>query len=296
MSANNVRKVWRFLPVVIVLLLYTAFWSGSFIGDGPYATDITARYEPPSRAHPLGTDHLGRDVLARVLTAGTLDVTIGLVSAVAAFITGSLLGSVSGYLGGAWDRFFMRLFDVWQSIPGILLGLLIMMVFGKGLIPLMGVISLSFVPMYARMVRAEILPERQSVLVEAARGSDVAEWKILLTYLLPRHVTAAVAYLPIQAAAAIGMIAGFGFIGIGVTPPTPEWGAMISDGLSDLVFLGIWWTTLPAGFLLGVTSLLLFMGGDLLAARLDVEEGTGKGGRTMWSVTNQREKGYRFDG
>lgn len=261
-------------PVILGLLLLGAFLLGSFVGDGPYTTDVTARYEAPSRTHWLGTDHLGRDVLARVLTAGTLDLGIALCAAAAAFIVGSLLGAVSGYVGGTTDRLLMRLFDVWQSIPGILLGLLVIMVFGKSLWVLMGVVGMSFVPVYARMVRAEVLPERSSPLIEAARGSGVAEARILFVYLLPRRLTSAVAYLPIQAAAAMGMTAGFGFIGLGVTPPTPEWGAMIAEGMSDLVFLGLWWTTLPAGLLLGLTSLLLFTFGDALSVSLDVERDT----------------------
>lgn len=261
-------------PFIFGLLLVGAFLLGPLAGEGPYATDVIARYEPPSRMHLLGTDHLGRDVLARVLTAGTLDLGIALSAAAVAFVVGTLLGAVSGYVGGRLDRLLMRLFDVWQSIPGILLGLLVIMVFGKGLWVLMGVVGLSFVPVYARMVRAEVLPQRDSVLVEAARGSGVSETKILLLYLLPRRLHAAVAYLPVQAAAAMGMTAGFGFIGLGVAPPAPEWGAMIAEGMSDLVFLGLWWTTLPAGLLLGLTSLLLFAFGDALAVWLDVERDT----------------------
>lgn len=262
---HAVRPLW--VPIGLVVLLLLAFASGPFIGSGPYATDLTARYAPPSPTHLLGADHLGRDVLARVLTAGMLDVGIAVVSTIIALTLGVALGATSGYIGGVWDRVMMRGFDVWQSIPGLLFGLFVITVFGKGLVPLMAVISLSFVPMYARMIRSEILPQRRSPLVEAARLSGVPEWRILIVYLLPRHVTAAVAYLPIQAAFAMGMTAGLGFIGLGVTPSTPEWGAMISEGMSDLIFLGTWWTTLPAGLLLGMTSLILFQGGNWLSAR-----------------------------
>lgn len=267
-TATFRRSRWSRLPIGLVLVLIVAFVLGPRVGSGPYTTNVTARYAPPSQVHLLGTDHLGRDVLSRVLTAGTLDFGIAITSAAVALTVGALIGAISGYVGGAWDRLLMRLLDVWQSIPGIMLGLLIVMVFGKGLIPLMAVISLSFVPTYARMVRSEILPQRRSTLVEAARLSMVPEWRILLVYLLPTHLTAAIAYLPIQAAFAIGMTAGFGFIGLGIKPPTPEWGAMISEGMSDLIFLGVWWTTLPAGFLLGLTTLLLFHGGDWLSGRL----------------------------
>lgn len=259
------RSKW---PLWIVAGLFVAFALGPLVGPGPYPTDVTARYEPPSWEHPLGTDHLGRDVLSRVLTAGTLNVSLALACALIALTTGSLLGAVCGYIGGVLDRLLMRLLDVWQSVPSILLGLLVVSLFGKSIVALLCVISLSFVPMYARMVRAEVLPQRHAVLVEAARLAGVAEWRILLVYLLPQHLTAAIAYLPIQAAYAVGMTAGLGFIGLGVKPPTPEWGAMISEGTSDLFFMGMWWTTLPAGLLLGVTSLLLFRGGDWLAARL----------------------------
>lgn len=270
---TNVRLAHRRtkmpLALVAIAIIFACAWgAGPLFGADPYTTDVTARYAPPSREHLLGTDHLGRDVLARVLAAGVFDLGIGFSSAIVSFTFGTLLGAVSGYVGGRWDRFFMRVFDVWQSIPGILLGLLVLTLVGRGLGPLMAVVSIAYIPIYARMVRAEMLPERRSTLVQAAALSGVPGWRILLVYLLPRHLTAALAYLPVQAGFAIAMTAGFGFIGLGIKPPAPEWGAMISDGLSDLIFLNIWWTTLPAGVLLALTGLLLFQSGDWLLQRV----------------------------
>src|SRR5690625_1497120 len=141
-NAQWVRHIVRWWPVLLVLLLVGAFLSGPLISTGPYSTNIIAQHQAPSKEHWLGTDHLGRDVLSRVLTAGTLDVGIALASAVTALTIGALLGAVSGYVGGVWDTIVMRLFDVWQSIPGLLFGLLIITVFSKGLTPLIVVISL----------------------------------------------------------------------------------------------------------------------------------------------------------
>lgn len=147
---TNVRLAHRRtkmpLALVAIAIIFACAWgAGPLFGADPYTTDVTARYAPPSREHLLGTDHLGRDVLARVLAAGVFDLGIGFSSAIVSFTFGTLLGAVSGYVGGRWDRFFMRVFDVWQSMPGILLGLLVLTLVGRGLGPLMAVVSIAYI-------------------------------------------------------------------------------------------------------------------------------------------------------
>jgi peptide/nickel transport system permease protein len=249
---------------VLIILLVASFGLNPLLGRDPNRTDTGAAYAGPSLTHPFGTDSNGRDVFARVIDAIKLDVGIAIGSGIIAFLIGTLLGAVAGYKGGFWDTFIMRLFDIWQSIPGLLLGLLVLNVVGKGIAPLVGVIALINIPVYGRMTRAELATQRNAVVVDSARLSDVAEWRILLVYLLPQGLSSALAYFPVQAGFAVSVAAGFGFIGLGVSPPTAEWGAMISAGISDLLFLNVWWTTLFPGAFLAMTILLLYRMGDEL--------------------------------
>ncbi|HHT26372.1 MAG TPA: ABC transporter permease [Firmicutes bacterium] len=265
-----IKSVSRFIASVpiymwlLFILLCASFVLNPLLGRDPNRTDTSEVYTPPSLAHPFGTDSSGRDVFARVIAAVKLDMGIAVGSGILAFLVGTLLGAVAGYIGSLPDTIVMRLFDVWQSIPGLLLGLLVLSVAGKGIAPLVGVIALINIPVYGRMTRAELAVQRNAAVVDSARLSGVPEWRILLVYLLPQGFSSALAYFPVQAGFAISVAAGFGFIGLGVSPPTAEWGAMIAAGISDLLFLNVWWTTLFPGAFLALTILLLYRMGDWL--------------------------------
>ena len=251
-----------FSTVVIVAMILASLIVTPIFNRDPLRTNIERQYENPTLSYPFGMDGSGRDVFARVISAIKIDLGIAAGSSLMAFLLGTLIGAVSGYLGRTWDSIFMRLFDILQAIPGLLLGMLILAVMGTGIVPLIIIIAIINIPVYGRMVRAEVLPERRSTVVEAARLSMISGPKILLVYLLPRCVTSALAYLPVQAGFAVSLAAGFGFLGLGVKPQLPELGALIREGLVDLLYLGVWWTTLWPGVFLAVIIILLYRMGD----------------------------------
>lgn len=268
MPASTAPPKVPYALILLGALLFASFTLNPLLGKEPNRTQIERAYQPPSREHFFGTDQSGRDVFARVIDATKLDLGIAAGSSAAAFLIGTAIGALSGYLGGRADQWIMRLFDIWQAIPGLLLGLLVLAILGEGLLPLIGVIAAINIPVYGRLARAELLPERRSVQVEAARLSHVPEWRILLVYLLPKGLTSCLAYLPVQAGFSIAIASGFGFIGLGIQAPTPEWGTMIAEGLGDLLFLHTWWTTFFPGLFLAMTIVLLYRTGDWLMGRL----------------------------
>ena len=268
---------WRHVPFSLVILLLLAFGSlvvNPLLKLDPTTTNIAHQYAEPSKQHLLGTDGAGRDVFARVMAAAQVDLGIAFAASLASVIVGTLLGAIAGYAGGRWERVLLHVFDIWQAIPGMLLGLLTLAVTGPGIVPLISVIAVINIPVYARMVRSEMAPLRHAPLVEAARLSHVSEAKILLVYLLPRTLTSAIAYLPVQAGFSVAMAAGFGFIGLGVKPPAAEWGAMISEGIADMLFFGAWWIPLAPGAMLALTVFLFYRVGHWLAKKV----GNGVGG------------------
>lgn len=260
--ANERRPAFPPTLLFLAAMVFLSLALNPLLGKDPNQTNILAQYQAPSLEHPFGTDKAGRDVFARVIDAVKLDVGIALGSAAASVLVGCVLGAAAGYLGGWWERGLMRLFDVWQAVPGLLLGLLVLSVVGRGVLPLIGVIALINIPVYARMTRAEIQPLRDSQMVEAARLSLVPGWRVLLVYLLPRGIASSLAYLPVQAGFAVSVAAGFGFIGLGTRPPAAEWGAMIAEGVSDLMFMDVWWTVCFPGAFLSITVLLLYRVGE----------------------------------
>jgi peptide/nickel transport system permease protein len=256
-----------FMAALAVLLLAALLPAEFVTGQDPVRTSAAEGNEPPGAAHPFGTDHLGRDVMARVIAAARIDLGIAVLATAAAFFIGVALGAVAGFAGGFVDGVLMRLLEILQSIPGILLGLLVMVLAGSGFVSLILAITLINVPVYARLTRAEILPLAASPVVSAARLSMVPRSKILGLYLLPSALTSAFAYLPVQAGFSISVAAGFGFIGVGVRPPQAEWGMMIREGLSDLLFLNIWWPVVFPAVFLGASVLVLYTLGNLVLGR-----------------------------
>lgn len=260
------KRVGALATAAILALLVLA----SAVGDGePNRTDVAAGLEPPSGEHIFGTDDLGRSVAARVAAAARLDLGIALAGTAAAFVIGVLVGGVAAYAGGAVDAILMRLLEILQSLPGILVGLLLVVVMpaGGGFATIVIAIALMNIPVYARLTRAELAPHARSPLTAAARLSGVSHRRTLLVYLLPQGLTSASAYLPVQAGFSVSVAAGFGFIGVGVHPPEAEWGLMIREGLPGMLYLDAWWPVLfPAGAL-ALTVYALYALGSFLPHR-----------------------------
>ncbi len=200
----------------------------------PNSVDVLRKFAPPSAKFPLGTDHLGRDVLSRLLYGARLSIGTAVVATLGISLLGLVLGMLSGYLGGLVDTVISRVVDVLLAFPSFLLALAVTGVLGPGLGNLMlAVVAVSWAG-YARIVRGSVLAEREKPYVEAARATGISEWRILWRHLLRNIVGPVVVLTTLDMGAILLGISALSFLGLGVKPPTAEWGAMLSEGRNYL--------------------------------------------------------------
>jgi peptide/nickel transport system permease protein len=231
----------------------------------PVQGDSNLAAAPPSLAHPFGLDKYGRDVLARVVSGGRYDLFIAVVAVGLAVIAGTAIGSVSGFIGGACDNLLMRLVDMILAFPSFVLALVFVAVLGPTLSVLVVALSLRFIPMYARLVRGEILSEKLKEYALAARAIGCSDPRLVFRHLLPNALGPIITQSTMNLSWAILNAAGLSFLGLGVQPPTPEWGVMISEG-SPYIVSGQWWMSFfPGAALMLLTAGFILMGDGLNA-------------------------------
>jgi peptide/nickel transport system permease protein len=257
---------------VILLFFAAALLAPSLSPYNPLAQDLNRRLQGPSSAHPLGTDDFGRDILSRVLYGARISLTVGFMSVGIAVVGGLLLGLVAGfYTTGRWGRMIdiiiMRTSDILLAFPAVLLAIAIVTAFGPGLRNAMLAIAIIYLPRFIRIVRAAILVEKEHTYIEAGQALGMSHRRLLLRHLLPNVISPVIVQATLGLAEAIIEAAALSFLGLGATPPTPEWGAMLSEGRSYLR-LAPWVTFFPgmAIFLIVVSFNLL---GDGLRDALD---------------------------
>jgi peptide/nickel transport system permease protein len=270
--AANLRPLLRersFLvgSVVLGLLVLVTIFGPLIIHTSPTATNF-AVLQAPSSAHPFGTDHYGRDVLIRVIEAIGLDVAIAASVAALATLVGTTIGLVSGYVGGALDLTVMRVVDVMMSIPAFILALITAIVLGNTLRTLVFALAFAYTPVMIRVVRSQALYLRELPMVETSIAIGTPRWRIILSHILPNTYSVLSAQATLLLAWAILDTAAMGFIGVGVHPPTPELGAMITDGTQDIV-TGAWWTSAFPGIVVVLLVVSFNMIGDGLRDFLD---------------------------
>jgi peptide/nickel transport system permease protein len=223
---------------------------------------------PAGPVHPLGTDQLGRDLLARLIRGTQISAGIVLAAGLVSAVLGTGLGLVSGFAGRAVDATIMRMVDVQIAIPFILLILLVVAVLGSGIANLIGVLGVTGWAVYARLARAQILTVRELEYVQAARALGLGDGRIALRHVLPNILSAQVVLLTIDLPRYVLLESAVGFLGLGVQPPTPTLGGLIGEGRSYMLIA--WWLVVFPGVVIGLLVVGFNLVGDGLARRLHV--------------------------
>jgi len=236
----------------------------------PYGFDdqsLSRRFQSPSGAHLFGTDEYGRDIFSRVVYGCRISLTLGLVSVTISCVLGIILGCVAGYYGKVVDNVIMRIIDIMLSIPNILLAVSIVAALGTSFFNLMLAIGIGAVPGYARVVRASILSVKEQEYIEAARSNGASDWRIITRHIIPNCMAPIIVQATMSIASAVLSAAGMSFIGLGIMPPTPEWGSMLASGRAYI--RDYWYVVTFPGLAIMLTVFSINLLGDGLRDALD---------------------------
>lgn len=252
--------------ILIGLSLVLAVFPAVFAPYDPIAFDYNALLAPPSRAHLMGTDNFGRDVLSRVIHAYTIDMQIAFFGTVFPFVIGTLVGALVGYAGGTADAVFGRVVDAVITFPFLVLVIAIVSVLGPGLVNMyiaLGVVGWVF---YARIIASEIKIQKRLDYADAGRAMGYTPMRIIFRHLLPNAITPAIVYLMTDMALAILLGSSLGYLGLGAQPPTAEWGVQIAEGKNFMSTA--WWISVFPGIAIVLTGLGFSLIGDGMAELL----------------------------
>lgn len=247
----------------VILAVYVALAViGPFFVADPLTTNPTDAMLPPSGEHLFGTDNFGRDILSRAVHATRLDLTIGVAIALGAMAIGSLIGVVAGYWGGWVDEVIMRVTDVLLAFPGFVLALILVASTGNSIPNLLAAVMIAYAPNFIRLTRAEVLAQREMEYVDGARLAGNKPWRVALRHVLPNSLRPSLVQVTLVAGWAILTVAGLAFLGVGIRPPTAEWGVMVSEGSPDIL-TGQWWTAMfPGGMIVLAVMAFHFIGDE----------------------------------
>jgi len=281
MAEPRLRTWWRSPPMrrfrrnrgallgaALVALLVGAAVLAPWLADrGPSQQDLRARLQPPSLTHPFGTDEFGRSLYSRVLHGARVSLLTGLIPVVAALVVGSSLGLLAGFFGGRLEGAIMRVMDVLLAFPSLLLALAVVGTLGPGLVNAVIAIAVVEIPQYARLVRSVVLGTREEDYVQAARALGAGNARLMLRHVLPSAVGPIVVQATLGIGFAILAMAGLSFLGLGVQPPTADWGEMLARGRRFLPE-ATWLMVFP-GVAVSLTVLAFNLLGDGLRDALD---------------------------
>ena len=253
--------------VILIILLITGIFAHVIAPYDFAKPNLADAFQHPSPSHIFGTDEFGRDIFSRVVYGARMSLLVGFVSVGIAVIIGGVLGAIAGYYGRRVDNLIMRFMDVLLAVPQTLLAIAIVAALGTGLMNLMIAVGISSVPTYARIVRASVLTIREEEYIEAARASGTSNTKIIIKHILPNCVAPVIVQVTLGIAGAILTAAGMSFIGLGIQPPNPEWGNMLSSGRDYI--RGYAYMTMFPGLAIVITVLSLNLLGDGLRDALD---------------------------
>ena len=271
------QETWRRLKknkgamfgIAFLLLLVLTTIVASFIFD--YDKDIIAmtkdRFLPPSWEHPFGTDNMGRDIFKRVLYGAKYSLVLSFGATALGLAVGLFFGAIAGYYGGAVDNIIMRFTDIFYSIPYIMLAVVVVSLLGTSMASLLIAMALGSFAGFARIARASIMTVRDMEYVESGYAIGLPTWKIILKHIIPNCLSPIIVQTTLRVGSNIISASSLSFLGVGITPPTPEWGAMLSDGRSYIRSSG--WMCLFPGLAIMFTVLALNLLGDGLRDAMD---------------------------
>ena len=254
--------------VLFALFVMTALFGPALVPYDPLASDTAAALQAPSWAHWFGTDSLGRDIFSRIVVATRLDLGIAVSAVAISFVIGISLGLCAGFFGGWWDRIVTRLADTIMAFPLFVLAMGIVAALGNTVANIVIATAIINLPFYIRVARAEANVRRDAGFVEAARLAGNTDWRIVAVHLFPNTLPPVMVQVSLNMGWAILNAAGLSFIGLGVRPPTPEWGIMVAEGATYIIS-GEWWVALFPGLVLMLAVFCFNLLGDGLRDLFD---------------------------
>ena len=255
--------------VIMAIMVGAAIFAPLLTSHDPTQTDPSQALQPFSAEHPLGTDNLGRDMWSRLLYGARTDLTLATIAVLVPFVIGVILGTLTGYFGGWLDAIVMRVADILSAFPFYILVIALVFMLGNGATSIFIAISIVSWVAYARIVRAEALVLRDREFIQACRAGGIGNGRIVIRHMVPNVITQAIVYSMSDIVMNIGVIVTLSYFGLGIVPPTPDWGRMMSDGQQFLAG-GYYSLTLVPAAAVVLASLGLSLLGDGLAHRLRI--------------------------
>ncbi|HML45784.1 MAG TPA: ABC transporter permease [Clostridia bacterium] len=266
MRRNRSSIIGMALLGTIILLAVFADWIADY-NTTVIKIDILNRLAPPSAQHIFGTDELGRDLFARIIHGARISLSIGFLAEMVAFCLGMLIGAISGYYGGKLDNVIMRFMDIFMAIPSLLLSIAMVTAFGTGTLVLVMAIAVAGMPSLSRVVRAQVMRAKEMEYVEAARALGANDFVVITKYIVPNIMSPIIVQVALDIAGCIMTVSSLSYLGLGVPPPSPEWGAILSAGQSFI--RDAWNVTVFPGLMIVLTVISLNLVGDGLRDALD---------------------------
>ena len=255
--------------VTITIIMLLAIFAPLVAPIGPYKQNLKHLSQPPDQTYMLGTDELGRDIWARLVYAGRVSGMVGLLATAVYMTIGTVLGLVSGFYGGTIDNVIQRITEVFMSLPSLILIITLVAIFGASIYNIILVIGFLSWPSVCRLVRGQVLSARELDYVTAARCLGGSDWRIIFRHVLPNVLAPVIVAATFGVAASILTETGLSFLGMGVRPPAPSWGNMITRATKVVVLEQRPWQWLPPGLMIGVCVLSINFIGDGLRDALD---------------------------
>lgn len=253
--------------IVLFTFFFIALFGPLLCRYDPNAIDLTAIYQYPSAKHLLGTDNLGRDMLTRIIIGARISLLVSFVGTITGSFIGVILGVVSGYYGGLTDSIISRFVDLLLAFPGLLLAIVVVAILGNGIGNTMAAIAFYSIPYVARMVRGIVISIKNSEYVQACRVMGASDFRIITTHIVPNSMSQIIVNTTLNLGTAILTASSLSFLGLGVTPPHPEWGAMLSQGREVIRYFPL--AAIVPGLAITLVVLSFSIVGDGLRDALD---------------------------